>query len=119
MWQIETPAITKRDGVYYVFTSACSGWYPNQGSYLTATSLTEGDWSERKLVGNNSTFDGQSNYAFTIDGTEESSVILASTRWKSDELSKSQYIWLPIEFDDTELDEKTVQLKRLWIIILN
>lgn len=106
-WQIEAPAITKRDGVYYVFTSACSGWYPNQGSYLTATSLTEGDWSERKLIGNNSTFDGQSNYAFTIDGTEESSVILASTRWKSDELSKSQYIWLPIEFDDTELDEKT------------
>lgn len=106
-WQIEAPAITKRDGIYYVFTSACSGWYPNQGSYLTATSLTEGDWSERKLIGNNSTFDGQSNYAFTIDGTEESSVILASTRWKSDELSKSQYIWLPIEFDDTQLDEKT------------
>lgn len=106
-WQIEAPAITKRDGVYYVFTSACSGWYPNQGSYLTATSLTEGDWSERKLIGNNSTFDGQSNYAFTIDGTEENSVILASTRWKSDELSKSQYIWLPIEFDDTKLDEKT------------
>ena len=106
-WQIEAPAITKRDGIYYVFTSACSGWYPNQGSYLTATSLTEGDWSERKLIANNSTFDGQSNYAFTIDGTEESSVILASTRWKSDELSKSQYIWLPVEFDNSELDEKT------------
>src|SRR5699024_2373351 len=26
----EAPAITKKDGMYYYFTSGASGWYPNQ-----------------------------------------------------------------------------------------
>ena len=56
----ETPAILKRDGEYYCFSSKASGWYPSQTVCISASSL-DGEWSPVQEVGNNSTFDAQFN----------------------------------------------------------
>ena len=56
----ETPAILKRDGEYYCFSSMASGWYPSQTVCISASSL-DGEWSAVQEVGNNSTFDAQFN----------------------------------------------------------
>lgn len=56
----ETPAIIKRDGEYYFFSSKASGWYPSQTMYASATDLG-GQWTELREIGNNSTFDAQFN----------------------------------------------------------
>lgn len=32
--QREAPALFKRDGVYYLMTSGCTGWAPNQARYI-------------------------------------------------------------------------------------
>ena len=56
----ETPAILKRDGKYYCFSSKASGWYPSQTVCISASSLG-GEWSAVQEVGNNTTFDAQFN----------------------------------------------------------
>lgn len=56
----ETPAIIKKDGEYYFFSSKASGWYPSQTMYTSATDLG-GEWTPMREIGNNSTFDAQFN----------------------------------------------------------
>ena len=56
----ETPAIIKKDGEYYFFTSKASGWYPSQTVYTSATDLAS-EWTPVREIGNNSTFDAQFN----------------------------------------------------------
>lgn len=56
----ETPAIIKKDGKYYFFSSKASGWYPSQTMYMSATNL-DGEWTPMREIGNNSTFDAQFN----------------------------------------------------------
>ena len=42
----EAPAVFKRDGLYYIVTSGCTGWYPNRAVYATAPKIT-GPWTEQ------------------------------------------------------------------------
>lgn len=56
----ETPAIIKKDGEYYFFSSKASGWYPSQTVYASATDLS-GEWTPVREIGNNTTFDAQFN----------------------------------------------------------
>ncbi|MEZ0537359.1 family 43 glycosylhydrolase [Caldicellulosiruptoraceae bacterium PP1] len=109
----EAPGMVKKDGVYYLFTSAAAGWYPSQAMYSTATSL-EGPWSEPKPIGNSSTFSGQSNAIIKFTGTEATSYFAVIYRWL-----RGDSLWLPVIFDGTNayydycdsflLDENTGQ----------
>lgn len=56
----ETPAIIKKDGEYYFFSSKASGWYPSQTMYTSTTDLA-GEWMPVREIGNNTTFDAQFN----------------------------------------------------------
>lgn len=56
----ETPAIIKKDGEYYFFSSKASGWYPSQTMYTSTTDLA-GEWTPVREIGNNTTFDAQFN----------------------------------------------------------
>ena len=56
----ETPAIIKKDGEYYFFSSKASGWYPSQTMYTSTTDLA-GEWTPMREIGNNTTFDAQFN----------------------------------------------------------
>lgn len=56
----ETPAIIKKDGEYYFFSSKASGWYPSQTMYTSTTDLA-GEWTPIREIGNNTTFDAQFN----------------------------------------------------------
>lgn len=56
----ETPAIIKKDGEYYFFSSKASGWYPSQTVYASASELG-GEWTPVREIGNNTTYDAQFN----------------------------------------------------------
>ncbi len=58
----ETPAIIKKDGEYYFFSSKASGWYPSQTKYNATTDLA-GQWTPSLELGNSSTWDAQFNRA--------------------------------------------------------
>ena len=64
----ETPAIIKRDGEYYFFSSKASGWYPSQTVY-TASSDLAGEWTPVREIGNNTTFDAQFNRISMVKNT--------------------------------------------------
>lgn len=64
----ETPAIIKKNGEYYFFSSKASGWYPSQTVY-TASSDLAGEWTPIREIGNNTTFDAQFNRISMIKNT--------------------------------------------------
>lgn len=75
----ETPYITKKDGVYYFFSSKASGWYPSQAMYASATDLA-GVWTQLKELGNNSSFGSQTNSVSNY-GSERMTYGMYSYRW--------------------------------------
>lgn len=98
--QREAPALFKRDGKYYLLTSGCTGWAPNQARYYTADSVL-GEWTNMgdPCVGddNHTTFQSQSTCVFQDPAS--GTWIYMGDRWNSDNLTDSRYVWLPIDFD--------------------
>nr|WP_186324818.1 immunoglobulin-like domain-containing protein [Paenibacillus bovis] len=101
----EAPSMIKKDGIYYLFTSRASGWYPSQGMYASATSI-EGPWSELRPIGNATTFSAQSGGIVTRSGTETTSYVMHANRWihgwadwPSEDKGTGQR-WLPIAFNN-------------------
>lgn len=99
--QNEAPAIFKRDGVYWMITSGCTGWAPNEARMFKATSLW-GLWEQlpSPFVGKDAkkSFHTQGTYIFKVEGTEDGFVFMAD-RWNPRSLKNSRHIWLPIDFE--------------------
>lgn len=97
----ESPAIVKKDGIYYIFTSGLSGWYPNQGYYASTKSLTDKNaWSELKTFGDPATYYTQSSFILNVYGSDTTSYVYVGDRWNPTALMNSQYIWLPLELNN-------------------
>ncbi|MET9736400.1 RICIN domain-containing protein [Streptomyces sp. NPDC006458] len=96
----EAPALFKRNGVYFLLTSHATGWAPNQQKYATATSLT-GTWSDLKDIGDYRTYDSQTAYVLTVQGTAGTSYLYMGDRWGNSMggmVNDSQYVWAPLRF---------------------
>lgn len=94
----ELPNILKVDGVYYLFTSGCAGWYPTPGKYNSATNM-EGPWSELRSVGNENTFSSQSGYGFYLKEDSTNYIMNAyrwMSNWKDATVKTTQSLRLPI-----------------------
>ncbi|MDO4179708.1 MAG: glycoside hydrolase family 43 protein [Bacteroidales bacterium] len=94
----EAPAVFKHDGKYYLISSGCSGWDPNQAEIAVADSVL-GEW---KVIGNpctglnaDKTFYAQSTYVVQVAG-KENAFIAMFDKWNKTDLKDSRYIWLPI-----------------------
>ena len=100
----EAPALFKRGEYYFLMTSACTGWAPNQGKYAYAKSI-RGPWSDLMLIGNSTTFDSQSTFILPIKGTKTTGYLYAGDRWDEKKYSNSTYIFLPLSFkNDTSME---------------
>ena len=99
--QNEAPTIFKRDGVYWMITSGCTGWVPNEARMFKAASLW-GPWEPlpSPFVGKDAkkSFHTQGTYIFKVEGTEDGFVFMAD-RWNPQSLKNSRHIWLPIDFE--------------------
>ena len=99
----EAPALFKRNGVYFLISSECTGWEPNQGRYSWARSIG-GPWAEQRPFGSPTTFDTQPAFVLEVPGTEGKRYLYVGDRWDPTEYFHSRYIVLPLEFpDDTQL----------------
>ncbi|MCH5238852.1 MAG: family 43 glycosylhydrolase [Muribaculaceae bacterium] len=103
----EAPAIFKHGDFYFMVTSGCSGWSPNEAEYAVASSIM-GPW---KTVGNpcsgkdsDKTFYCQSTYVIPVseDGSED--YVIMFDRWNKSNLIDSRYVWLPIKVDGENID---------------
>jgi hypothetical protein len=97
----EAPTPFKYKDRYYIISSACTGWAPNQAEYAVA-SHPLGDYTVQgdPCVGDveQTTFLSQSTYVLPID-EEEGRFIYMGDRWTPDQLGKSPHVWLPLTFD--------------------
>jgi len=97
--QNEAPAIFKKDGTYWMITSGCTGWAPNEARMFSAPSIW-GPWTQHPnpCVGPraNKTFGGQSTYILPVSDQ----YIFMADIWRPNHPSDARYIWLPIEFDN-------------------
>lgn len=96
----EAPALFKRGGVYFMLTSANSGWSPNQQRYATATSLA-GPWTPMTDVGDHTAYASQTAYVLPLQGTSGTSYLYMGDRWGNatgGNVEDSQYVWLPLAF---------------------
>ncbi len=99
LWQgeyREAPAVVKRDGTYYMFSSYCTGWAPNQCKYATAKEM-EGLWSTLTEIGDETTYRTQPAFILTVADT--GNVYYFSDRWNGKDYNDSRYVVLPLRFD--------------------
>ena len=92
-------ALFKRGGVYFMLTSAPSGWNPNQQQYATATSIA-GPWTAMTNVGDSTTFGSQTAYVLRA-GQFDTSYLYMGDRWGNSfggTVNDSRYVWLPLTF---------------------
>ncbi len=98
--QNEAPTIFKRNGTYWLITSGCTGWEPNEARMFKAESLW-GPWEQLSspFEGKDAekSFHSQGTYIFKVEGTDGGYVFMAD-RWNPRSLKNSRHIWLPIRF---------------------
>jgi hypothetical protein len=100
----EAPAVFRKDGKYYMFTSGCSGWAPNAGRLSVADSML-GEW---KSLGNPcrgtpaevaKTFGGQSTHVLPVAGMPGKFIFMGDL-WRPWDAIDGRYLWLPVEFEN-------------------
>lgn len=99
LWQgeyREAPAVFKYKEKYYILTSFCTGWDPNQAQYAVSDSM-DGDWSVLKNIGDKTTYRTQP--AFVLKKSEKE-ILYFSDRWNANDYYQSSYVILPIEFNE-------------------
>jgi beta-xylosidase len=101
----EAPALFFYNNYYYLITSGCTGWKPNKAAIHRATSVW-GPWQElpyNPMEGAKAetTFDGQSTYVLPLAGKKDAFIFLAD-KWNPGNLRDSRYLWLPVQFRNSE-----------------
>ena len=93
----EAPAVMARNGQYYLLSSYCTGWHPNQGRYATAASI-EGRWSSLHDFGDETTFRTQPAFILPIEGQQATTFLYVADRWDAEAYHQSGYVFLPLCF---------------------
>ncbi len=98
----EAPAIFKRNGEYWMITSGCTGWAPNEARMFSAPSIW-GPWKKHpnpcRGPKSEITFGGQSTYVLPVAGKKDAFIFMADI-WRPKHPSDARYIWLPIQFEN-------------------
>lgn len=93
----EAPAIVHIDSTYYMISSACTGWEPNQAKLCVSRNLHVG-WSRLFNIGDPIAYDTQASSVLIIRGTEQTTYLYVGDRWMDPTLPESKIIILPIEW---------------------
>lgn len=111
----EAPAVFKYKNKYYMLSSGCTGWDPNEAQLAVADSIM-GEWT---VLGNpctgpdaDITFHGQSTYVIPVN-PKKGQFIACFDMWNKRNLSDSRYIWLPLNIDK-ETDKITIPWHETW-----
>jgi hypothetical protein len=94
---LESPAMAKVGGRYFLLTSHLTGWATNDNVYATATSLA-GPWSgfSNFAVAGTRTYDSQTSFLLPVTGSAGTNYVYVGDRWNPSNLNASVPVWLPI-----------------------
>jgi len=102
----EAPALFEKDGLFYMISSACTGWKPNPARSAVAKHPF-GPWEDlgNPCRGdeqqNKTTFHSQSTHIIPVAGKDDVFIYMGD-RWTPENAIDGRYIWLPIEFEDNK-----------------
>lgn len=112
----EAPAIFKKDGMYWMITSGCTGWDPNEARMFSASSIW-GPWEQHPnpCVGPKAeiTFGGQSTFILSLPDRKNQFIFMADM-WRPKNPIDGRYIWLPISFNASGVP--VIEWKSEWSI---
>lgn len=98
----EAPAIFKKEGTYWMITSGCTGWSPNEARMFSSGSIW-GPWTKHPnpCVGDDAdlTFNSQSTFILPVQNKKDAFIFMAD-RWQPRNPINGRYIWLPIQFEN-------------------
>lgn len=96
----EAPAIFKHGSTYYLITSGCTGWSPNEAMYATASHPLK-SWTVQgnpcQGFGSANTFDAQSTFVLPLNNKH--GYLFMADRWNKLDLQNSRYVWLPLTIE--------------------
>ena len=105
--QREAPAVVKVGKLYYMLSSACTGWNPNQCKLSFSKHIDKG-WSALENIGDRIAFDTQAASILTIKGTKQTTYLYVGDRWMDPTLPESKTIIFPVSFKDGKCDFRYV-----------
>lgn len=98
----EAPALFKKDGTYWMITSGCTGWTPNEARMFSATSIW-GPWTQHPnpCRGEKAeiTFGAQSTFILSLP--DNKGFIFMADIWRPKTPIDARYLWLPVRFDES------------------
>ncbi len=98
----ESPAMFKKNGMYYLLTSNLTSWERNDNYYFTATNIA-GPWKKQGVFcpEGSLTWNSQSTFVLMLpDGTP----MYMGDRWSyPHQASCATYVWLPMQVDGEKL----------------
>lgn len=101
----ESPAMFKKEGIYYLLTSHTTSWERNDNYYYTAPS-PEGPWENKGLFcpEGSLTYNTQCTFVFPLKKDGEMIPMYMGDRWSfPHQASAATYVWLPMKVQDTKL----------------
>jgi len=109
----EAPAMFRLNERYYLISSGCTGWDPNQAEYAVANSPL-GPWTVmgNPCVGHGAqvNFNAQSTFVLPVVDLPGAFIFMAD-QWKKENLCDSRYAWLPIQIHD---DQVQIEWQERW-----
>ncbi len=103
LWQgeyREAPAVFYKDGRYFMLSSYCTGWAPNQGKWSSADAL-DGEWDLLRNFGDDTTFRSQPAFVLPLTKDGKTRYLYVGDRWGGrGKYNESTYIVLEIQFDE-------------------
>lgn len=103
----EAPAVMKKDGRYYMLTSYCTGWQPNQGKYAYADAL-DGNWTVLENIGDETTYHSQPAFILPVEEEGKTIYLYVGDRWDAKNYDQSTYVFLPLRISE---DGEKVELE--------
>ena len=102
----ESPAMFKKNGMYYLLTSHTTSWERNDNYYFTATNIA-GPWKRQGTFCPEGTLTWNSQTTFVLmlpDGTP----MYMGDRWSfPHQASAATYVWMPLQVDGERLSIPT------------
>ena len=94
----ESPAIFRKDSLYYFLGSDLTGWERNDNYYYTATSL-RGPWTHRGFFAPQGklTWNSQTTFVLPVEGSKDTTFMFMGDRWSFPrQASAATHIWQPL-----------------------
>ena len=94
----ESPAMFKKDSLYYFIGSHLTSWEKNDNYYYTSNSL-KGPWVSQGLIAPEGTltWNSQSTFILPVQGTKDTTYMFMGDRWSfPKQASSATYVWQPL-----------------------